>query len=262
MLIIRSLECNANALLNQLLFWFRERRFSSSYSTFFKEKTRPWRRPSRRRSPWCSWSSTAWTRSGGTSCPGRPRSRQTRTGPGWPRTTGSQSMPLKLRKLLRRERRNEESKRRKLSKYLFMGFEADSPKKIKFKYKNKIFLNIPYKVSIILQTEHLSRNPGKIVSSYVCKCLCIKGADLNMYTFISVLSKSFTLKLTIGIYPFTFYREERDPEKQRKMEERENRRDKKKAQPKIKQLKIKAMWTCLLMVDLGHNLKMFGVLSF
>merc|ERR1712039_38473 len=32
-----------------------------------------------------------------------------------------------------------------------------------------------------------------------------------------------------------------DPEKQRKMEERENRRDKKKAQPKIKQLKIKAM---------------------
>merc|ERR1712234_11209 len=36
-------------------------------------------------------------------------------------------------------------------------------------------------------------------------------------------------------------KEERDPEKQRKMEERENRRDKKKAQPKIKQLKIKAM---------------------
>merc|ERR1711868_115303 len=32
-----------------------------------------------------------------------------------------------------------------------------------------------------------------------------------------------------------------DPEKQRKMEEREARRDKKKAQPKIKQLKIKAM---------------------
>merc|ERR1712020_482828 len=36
-------------------------------------------------------------------------------------------------------------------------------------------------------------------------------------------------------------REIEDPEKQRKMEERENRRDKKKAQPKIKQLKIKAM---------------------
>ena len=38
-----------------------------------------------------------------------------------------------------------------------------------------------------------------------------------------------------------FFREIEDPEKQRKMEEREARRDKKKAQPKIKQLKIKAM---------------------
>ena len=30
-----------------------------------------------------------------------------------------------------------------------------------------------------------------------------------------------------------------DPEKQRKLEERENRRDKKKAQPKMKQLKVR-----------------------
>jgi len=36
-------------------------------------------------------------------------------------------------------------------------------------------------------------------------------------------------------------REIDDPDKQRKMEERENRREKKKAQPKMKQLKIKAM---------------------
>ena len=76
---------------------------------------------------------------------------------------------------------------------------------------------------------------------YVNVYICMKGADLIKNTFISVLLKSSTLKLTIGIYSFTFYREERDPEKQRKMEERENRRDKKKAQPKIKQLKIKAM---------------------
>ena len=33
-------------------------------------------------------------------------------------------------------------------------------------------------------------------------------------------------------------REIEDPEKQRKMEERENRREKKKAQPKMKQLKV------------------------
>ena len=37
------------------------------------------------------------------------------------------------------------------------------------------------------------------------------------------------------------FREIDDPDKQRKMEERENRREKKKAQPKMKQLKIKAM---------------------
>ena len=37
------------------------------------------------------------------------------------------------------------------------------------------------------------------------------------------------------------FREIEDPEKQRKMEERENRREKKKAQPKMKQLKVKAM---------------------
>ena len=36
-------------------------------------------------------------------------------------------------------------------------------------------------------------------------------------------------------------REIEDPEKQRKMEERENRREKKKQQPKMKQLKVKAM---------------------
>ena len=35
-------------------------------------------------------------------------------------------------------------------------------------------------------------------------------------------------------------REIEDPDKQRKMEERENRRDKKKQQPKMKQLKVKA----------------------
>ena len=34
------------------------------------------------------------------------------------------------------------------------------------------------------------------------------------------------------------FREIEDPEKQRKMEERENRREKKKAQPKMKQLKV------------------------
>ena len=37
------------------------------------------------------------------------------------------------------------------------------------------------------------------------------------------------------------FRDIDDPDKQRKMEERENRREKKKAQPKMKQLKIKAM---------------------
>ena len=42
------------------------------------------------------------------------------------------------------------------------------------------------------------------------------------------------LKLIIDI----LIREIEDPEKQRKMEERENRREKKKAQPKMKQLKV------------------------
>ena len=36
-------------------------------------------------------------------------------------------------------------------------------------------------------------------------------------------------------------REIDDPEKQRKMEERENKREKKRNQPKMKQLKIKSM---------------------
>ena len=36
-----------------------------------------------------------------------------------------------------------------------------------------------------------------------------------------------------------FFREIEDPEKQRKMEEREARRDKKRGAPKIKQLKVK-----------------------
>ena len=36
----------------------------------------------------------------------------------------------------------------------------------------------------------------------------------------------------------TYFREIEDPDKQRKMEERENKREKKKAQPKMKQLKV------------------------
>ena len=47
------------------------------------------------------------------------------------------------------------------------------------------------------------------------------------------------LKKHIFIFPEKYiFREIEDPEKQRKMEERENRREKKKAQPKMKQLKV------------------------
>lgn len=38
---------------------------------------------------------------------------------------------------------------------------------------------------------------------------------------------------------FVFFREIEDPEKQRKMEEKEARKDKKRGAPKIKQLKVK-----------------------
>ena len=54
---------------------------------------------------------------------------------------------------------------------------------------------------------------------------------------INVKEKTYfknPLKLIIDI----LIREIEDPEKQRKMEERENRREKKKAQPKMKQLKV------------------------
>lgn len=54
-------------------------------------------------------------------------------------------------------------------------------------------------------------------------------------------SKSYVIIIKNNSLFVSFCREIEDPEKQRKMEERENRRDKKKAQPKIKQLKIKAM---------------------
>ena len=45
------------------------------------------------------------------------------------------------------------------------------------------------------------------------------------------------------VYDIHLYNKEyiQDPEKQRKMEERENRKEKKKNAPKMKQLKVKAM---------------------
>ena len=49
----------------------------------------------------------------------------------------------------------------------------------------------------------------------------------------NILKKQILISLEKYIF-----REIEDPEKQRKMEERENRREKKKAQPKMKQLKV------------------------